>query len=175
LGHRLNARIWAQKTGHKHHIEFVKVIKDHLNTDFFDIYDILKWMPHRYPFLLIDRIVRLDEEEVVGYKNVTFNEPFFTGHFPGNPVMPGVLVLEAMAQVGGFLLLKRVKNGENKLLYFSGADKVRFRRPVRPGDRVVFKVRLIRFGGRNAIMSGEATVDGEPTASATMMASLVEL
>ncbi len=174
LGRQIYARIWAYKTGHRHHIEFVKILKDHLDAHFYDIYDILRWMPHRYPFLLIDRIVRLEDDEVVGYKNVTFNEPFFQGHFPSNPVMPGVLILEAMAQVGGFLLLNRVKDVKNKLLYFSGADKVRFRRPVRPGDRVVFKVRLVRFGGRNAIMTGDATVDGEPTASATMMATLVE-
>lgn len=174
LGYPINAHILAQKSGHRHHVAFVKILKDHLDSDFFDIYDILKWMPHRYPFLLVDRIVRLENDEVVGYKNVTFNEPFFTGHFPSNPVMPGVLILEAMAQVGGFLLLHRVKEPHKKLLYFAGADKVRFRRPVKPGDRIFFKLRLLRFGGKNAMMSGEARVDGELTASATLMATIME-
>lgn len=174
LGFPLYAHIWAQKTGHRHHVSFVKTLRDLLEPHFFDIFDILKWMPHRYPFLLVDRILRLEGKEVVGLKNVTFNEPFFSGHFPSNPVMPGVLILEAMAQVGGFLLLHRVEKPENKLLFFSAADKVRFRRPVRPGDQIIFKLKLIRFGGRNALMEGQARVGDELAASATMMATIME-
>jgi len=131
-------------------------------------------MPHRYPFLLVDRILEVEETRAVGLKNVTINEPFFQGHFPGDPIMPGVLIVEAMAQVGGVLLLSRVEDRENKLLYFSGIDEVRFRRPVRPGDQIIFEVELLRFKGRMAKMKGEARVDGQVAASAVMMAAIVE-
>ncbi|RKY98734.1 MAG: 3-hydroxyacyl-[acyl-carrier-protein] dehydratase FabZ [Candidatus Hydrothermota bacterium] len=138
------------------------------------MHDVLNIMPHRYPFLLVDRIVSLSEDYVVGIKNVTYNEPFFQGHFPDDPIMPGVLIVEAMAQVGGFLLLHRVEDKENKLLYFSGIDDVRFKRPVRPGDRIRFELRLIRFGGRIAKMAGVAKVGGEIAVSATLTAAIVE-
>ncbi|MEK7799650.1 MAG: 3-hydroxyacyl-ACP dehydratase FabZ, partial [Acidobacteriota bacterium] len=101
-----------------------------------DIRKILDILPHRYPFLLVDRIVAIEDgRKVVGIKNVTFNEPFFQGHFPGSPVMPGVLIVEAMAQVGAVLLLRGIPDREKKLVYFAGIDKARFRRPVTPGDQ----------------------------------------
>ncbi|MCK4420178.1 3-hydroxyacyl-ACP dehydratase FabZ [candidate division WOR-3 bacterium] len=102
-------------------------------------------MPHRYPFLLIDRIESLDDNEVVGIKNVTYNEPFFMGHFPGEPIMPGVLIVESMVQTGGFLILKKLGDPKKKVVYFSAINKVRFRKPVRPGDVLKHKVQLTSF------------------------------
>jgi UDP-3-O-[3-hydroxymyristoyl] N-acetylglucosamine deacetylase/3-hydroxyacyl-[acyl-carrier-protein] dehydratase len=174
LGCPIRGHLWAKKTGHRHHIDFVKILKKKLEAEFYDIEEVLKWMPHRYPFLLVDKIISLTDEEVVGLKNVTYNEPFFPGHFPGRPVMPGVLIIEAMAQVGGFLLLHRIEEPEKKLLYFAGIDKVRFRRPVRPGDQLIFRLKLVRFGGKMAVMEGEARVGGELAASAVMMATITE-
>ncbi len=174
IGKRIEGHIVAEKAGHAHHIEFAKKVVAEAESPVFDIMDILSFMPHRYPFLLVDRILEVSEDRAKGLKNVTFNEPFFQGHFPGDPIMPGVLIIEAMAQVGGVLLLSRVENRQNKLLYFSGIDGVRFRRPVRPGDQIVFEVELLRFKGRVAKMKGEARVDGELAASGVLMATIVE-
>ena len=107
------------------------------STNSFDIEDILEFLPHRYPFLLVDRIVEFEKDRrIVGIKNVTINEPFFQGHFPGSPVMPGVLIIESMAQVGGFLVFKTLSEREGKLVYFMGIEHARFRKPVRPGDQL---------------------------------------
>jgi beta-hydroxyacyl-ACP dehydratase FabZ len=140
----------------------------------FDINEILKIMPHRYPFLLVDRIVRLEEREVVGIKNVTINEPFFLGHFPGEPVMPGVLIIESMAQVGGFLLLHKIEEPENKLLIFMKIDKVKFRRPVRPGDQLRSELKLKRFRKKICVIEGKAYVEKELVAEGEFTAVVIE-
>lgn len=139
-----------------------------------NIQDILEVMPHRYPFLLIDRVLEVSEKKIRAIKNVTFNEPHFEGHFPGHPVMPGVLLVEAMAQAGGFLLLCQIEDRENKLIYFTGIDNCRFRRPVVPGDQVVFDIEVISIKRTFAKIHGRATVDGQVACEADMMSALME-
>ena len=139
-----------------------------------DIQDILEVMPHRYPILLIDRVLEMGEKNIRAIKNVTFNEPHFLGHFPGHPVMPGVLLVEAMAQAAGYLLLSQVEDRENKLIYFTGIDKCRFRRPVIPGDQVVFDVEIKSVRRSFAKLHGRATVDGEVACEADMMSAMME-
>ena len=139
-----------------------------------DIGDILEVMPHRYPFLLIDRVLEMDETSIRAIKNVTFNEPHFLGHFPGVPVMPGVLIVEAMAQAGGFLLFSGVEDREGKLIYFTGIDNCRFRKPVVPGDTIVFEVELVSKRRTFAKIRGRALVDGELVCVAEMLSALAE-
>ncbi|HKB08655.1 MAG TPA: 3-hydroxyacyl-ACP dehydratase FabZ [Candidatus Polarisedimenticolia bacterium] len=140
-----------------------------------DIRAILGILPHRYPFLLVDRIVSIEPgKRIVGIKNVTFNEPYFQGHFPGNPVMPGVLIVEAMAQVGAVLLLRGVPDREHKLVYFAGIDGARFRRPVTPGDQVRFEIEVLKVRSRSARLRGEAFVDGTLVAEAELFSSMVD-
>ncbi len=138
-----------------------------------DILDILKLLPHRYPFIMVDKIVEMVAgESVVGIKNVTINEPFFQGHFPERPVMPGVMVLEGMAQVGGVLGFHSMPEMiGNKLLYFAGIDNVRFRRPVIPGDQITFELKLLKMKRGIMFMDGRASVDGQLVAEANLMAS----
>ena len=140
-----------------------------------DIRQILELLPHRYPFLLVDRVVNYTPlESIEAYKNVTMNEPFFQGHFPGIPVMPGVLILEALAQAGGLLVLKSTDMPlENKLFLFTGMEKVRFRRPVYPGDKLELKCRLIRHKLKLWKMEGKAYVDGVLAAEAEMTAAIM--
>ena len=137
-----------------------------------DISEILAVMPHRYPFLLIDRILEMGENTVRAIKNVTINEPHFQGHFPEVPVMPGVLLVEAMAQAGGFLLFSKVEDREGKLIYFTGIDKCRFRKPVVPGDQVIFEVELVAKRSTFAKIHGRALVDDEVVCEADMMSAL---
>ena len=143
-----------------------------------DVREIMQIMPHRYPFLLVDRIESLKEgEEIVGIKNVTINEPFFAGHFPGNPIMPGVLIIEAMAQVGGVLAFhSSPKEWAGSLVYFMGIDKVRFRKPVVPGDQLRLKLTTIRQKQRQTQsifkMRGEAYVEDTLVAEAELMAAI---
>jgi beta-hydroxyacyl-ACP dehydratase FabZ len=126
-----------------------------------DITAIMDIMPHRYPFLLVDRITRIEEgQSIEGVKNVTINEPFFQGHFPGHPIMPAVLIIEAMAQVGGLLLLNSVEDPNDKLMYFMGIDAREFRRPVVPGDQLRFVLTLLKLRKGTSKMRGEAYVDG---------------
>lgn len=135
------------------------------------IEDIQKVLPHRYPFLLVDRILEVEANtRIVGLKNVTINEPFFQGHFPGHPIMPGVLIIEAMAQVGGMLLLGSVDDPESKVVYFMSLDNVKFRRPVRPGDQLIFELAVTQIRGMVCKMRGLARVDGELVAEADMAA-----
>ena len=137
-----------------------------------DIREIMEYMPHRYPFLMVDRILKLTEEEAVGLKNVTINEPFFQGHFPGHPIMPGVLIMEAMAQTGGILAFYISQEQKSDVVYLMGMDKARFRKPVRPGDQLILKLRILRKKGRVFKMKGEAFVDEQLVAEAELMANI---
>ena len=142
-----------------------------------DINAVMDLLPHRYPFLLIDRILEFEvDKRVVGLKNVTINEPFFQGHFPGHPIMPGVLLLEAMAQTGGVLALKSIpaEDVEKKVLYFMSIDKAKFRKPVLPGDQVRFELDLIKARGNIKSFQATAKVDGVVVAEAEMMAMIVD-
>ena len=132
-------------------------------------------LPHRYPFLLVDKILEIEPgERVVGIKNVTINEPFFQGHFPGHPIMPGVLILEAMAQTGGILLLQADTDPQSKLVYFTGLDKVKFRKPVRPGDQLRFEMKMLKLRRNICKMSGQAFVDGQLVCEAELAAAVVD-
>ena len=134
-----------------------------------------KAIPHRYPFLLVDRIVELvPRERIVGIKQVSINEPFFQGHFPGTPVMPGVLVVEALAQVGAVLALREIEDRDRKLVLFTGIKEARFRRPVVPGDTLFLEVTAVRIGSRVQRMRGEAKVDGILAADADIMSIITE-
>jgi beta-hydroxyacyl-ACP dehydratase FabZ len=140
-----------------------------------DIARIIESLPHRYPFLLVDRILEVtDATRVVGLKNVTINEPFFQGHFPGHPIMPGVLIVEAMAQTGGVLLLSSVEDPQDKVVYFMSLDNVKFRKPVVPGDQIRMEVELVQNRGRTVRLRGQALVDGVVVAEADMMARIVD-
>jgi 3-hydroxyacyl-[acyl-carrier-protein] dehydratase len=139
-----------------------------------DIRQIMEVMPHRYPFLLIDRVLEIESDRIRAIKNVTFNEPFFIGHFPEHPVMPGVLLVEAMAQAGGFLLFREVEDRERKLIYFTGIDNCRFRRPVVPGDQVVFDVSVLSNRRSFAKLDATASVDGEVVCSAGLLSAMVD-
>jgi len=171
-GGRVRARITAHKPSHRGTVLLVRAINDATakETKVLGIEDILKVLPHRYPFLLVDRIVEVGEDgkRVVGLKNVTINEPFFQGHFPGHPIMPGVLIIEAMAQVGGVLLLGAVPNPETKVVYFTSLNNVKWRRPVKPGDQLRFELELLQVRGMMCKMTGVAKVDGEVVAEAEM-------
>jgi beta-hydroxyacyl-ACP dehydratase FabZ len=139
-----------------------------------DINEIQTILPHRYPFLLVDRIVELEPERIVGIKNVTYNEPMFTGHFPDFPVMPGVLIIEAMAQTAGVLVLKSIPDRQNKLVLLVAVENARFRRPVVPGDTLRMEMKVIKKKASVAKMAGVATVDGVVVAEAEVMCKLAD-
>ncbi|MBW2473622.1 MAG: 3-hydroxyacyl-ACP dehydratase FabZ [Deltaproteobacteria bacterium] len=137
--------------------------------------DVMKLLPHRYPFLLVDKITEfIKDEQIVGVKNVTINEPFFQGHFPDHPVMPGVLILEAMAQVGGVYAIVANEVGENQVPYFVGIDKAKFRKPVQPGDVLVLSLVLQKVRRGIYYFLGKATVDGKLVAEAELKATFAD-
>ncbi|HVN77157.1 MAG TPA: 3-hydroxyacyl-ACP dehydratase FabZ [Thermoanaerobaculaceae bacterium] len=139
-----------------------------------DIQGILDILPHRYPFLLVDRVLEIGPDRIVALKNVTFNEPHFTGHFPGVPVMPGVLVVEAMAQAGGVLMLRDIPDRHEKLILFTGIDNCRFRHPVVPGDQLVFEVTVSKRRQRYAVLHGVARVGDRIIAEADLSSAMVD-
>ena len=178
LGGRLQGHIVAERPSHAGNIDLARAIlaaQRRGGEGVVDITKIMQYLPHRYPMLLVDRIIDFEVgKRIVGIKNVTINEPFFQGHYPGHPVMPGVLIIEAMAQVGGLLLMDAIEKPEDKVVYFMTMDKVKWRRPVTPGDQLVFELEMIQFRGHTCRMRGMAYVEGHLTAEAEMMARIVE-
>lgn len=180
VGARLAAHVVAERPSHRGNVALAREIvaraeKKALSRPILNIEQILQYLPHRYPFLLVDRVVEFEERRrIVGLKNVTINEPFFVGHFPGRPIMPGVLIIEAMAQVGGLLVLEQMENLEDKVVYFMSLDHVKWRRPVTPGDQIRFEVEVIQIRGATCKMRGVGTVDGNVVAEAEMMARVVD-
>lgn len=188
IGAPIKGQVLAARPGHGANVEFARKIKSVIKTKkiarkyqsgeedgvVFDINAISKILPHRYPFLLVDKITRFSENTIEGVKNVTMNEPFFQGHFPNNPVMPGVLQLEAMAQVGGILLLNKVDNPENVWVYFMAIDNARFKKMVLPGDTMIFKLELITMKRNICKMHGKGFVNGKLVVEADLVAALVD-
>lgn len=185
LGAPIRGHVHAVRSGHAANVQFVRKLWEiHHNKKrsaaetakgVWDINLITEIMPHRYPFLLVDRILELeDRKRVVGIKNVTFNEPFFTGHFPGHPIMPAVLIIEAMAQTGGVMLLNTVDDPKKYLVYFTRVDKAKFRRPVTPGDQLRFELEMKTLRRGMCTMQGYAYVDGKLAAEAELSSVIVE-
>lgn len=180
VGGRIRAHIVATKPSHKGNValgrELVRHVR-HPGRPVYDLRKILDVIPHRYPMLLVDRILEVEPgKRIVGIKNVTINEPFFQGHFPGHPIMPGVLIIEAMAQVGGLLMMSVAGEEEvkRKVMYFMSLDNVKFRRPVVPGDQIRFELEMLKFSGKNCRMKGVGYVDGKVVAEAEMMARVID-
>jgi len=178
LGGRLDAHVVADRPSHEGNLELARAIRTHVRRSqgvVADVTRIMEFMPHRYPMLLVDRIIDfVSGESIVGIKNVTINEPFFQGHFPGHPIMPGVLIVEAMAQCGGLLLMDQVEDPTNKVVYFMTMDKVKFRQPVTPGDTIVFELQVIQFRRNVCRMAGRGVVDGTVVAEAEFMARIMD-
>ncbi len=178
LGARLEAHVVAERPSHSGNVELARAIRRHVRLGTEPIADtarIMQFLPHRYPMLLVDRIVDFVEgQRIVGIKNVTINEPFFQGHFPGHPVMPGVLIVEAMAQCGGLLLMDQVEEPESKVVYFMTMDNVKFRRPVTPGDTLVFELDVIQLKKKMCRMAGRGVVAGNVVAEAEFMARIMD-
>ncbi len=179
LGGRLDAHVVATKPSHGGNVLLARAIAEHSRRSarqpVVDTAQIMQYLPHRYPMLLVDRIVDFEEgRRIVGIKNVTINEPFFQGHYPGHPIMPGVLIVEAMAQVGGLLMMDAVDDPADRVVYFMSLDNVKWRRPVTPGDTLVFEVEMVQFRRHVCKMRGEAFVDGHRVAEADLMARIVD-
>lgn len=194
LGVPLKAHIVATRPGHAVNAELTKILfekytawqkggkkaakpapaKAEIATETtLDIRRVLDTLPHRYPFVMLDRVVELTEDSLTAIKNITFNEPFFQGHYPGNPVMPGVLQVEAMAQAAGILMIRKTTM-EGKTALFMSCDKVKWRKPVRPGDQLLIKVKLTKIRGTIACAEGECSVNGQTVCSADLMFATVD-
>jgi UDP-3-O-[3-hydroxymyristoyl] N-acetylglucosamine deacetylase/3-hydroxyacyl-[acyl-carrier-protein] dehydratase len=181
-GARIQAHVVATRPSHGGNIALARALaragrRTGGGMPAMDISKIMDYLPHRYPFLLVDRIVEVEgDKRIIGIKNVTINEPFFQGHFPGHPIMPGVLIIEAMAQVGGMLLMSHYEGQDttNKVVYFMSLDNVKFRRPVVPGDQIRFELEMLQFRGKTCRMKGAGYVDGQVVAEAEMMAMVVD-
>jgi UDP-3-O-[3-hydroxymyristoyl] N-acetylglucosamine deacetylase/3-hydroxyacyl-[acyl-carrier-protein] dehydratase len=178
LGARLEAHVVAERPSHQGNVALARALmrlagrNDATRVDVTRIMDVL---PHRYPFLLVDRVLEIEpNKRLVGIKNVTINESFFQGHFPGHPIMPGVLIVEGMAQAGGMLLMDHFDDPTSKVVYFVSLDGVKFRRPVVPGDQLRYELEMLQFRGRRCRMRGEAYVDGVLVCEAEMMAQVVD-
>ena len=189
IGAPIKAQILAARPGHKANVEFAKIVRklyqqkqlekqyQHVKKEgvVFDTVAIQKILPHRYPFLLVDKIIHLElDKKVIGVKSVTANEPFFPGHFPGQPIMPGVLIVEAMAQTGGILMLNSVEDPTQKLVFFMGIDKAKFRKPVVPGDQLIIEAELISKRSRFVVMKANAKVGNKIVAEAELKAAIVD-
>ena len=189
LGVPIQGHVIAARSGHGHNVNLVKKIRKEyekllirqrfqgksVHGALLDISGIERILPHRYPFLLVDKVIDMvPGESVVALKNVTVNEPFFTGHFPSRRVMPGVLIIESLGQAGGLLLLNTIENPETKLVYFTGLDDVRFRKAVAPGDQIRLEVKLLQFRLNMCKMRGLAYVNDDVVAEASMMASVID-
>ena len=188
VGKPIKGHILAARPGHKGNVDFAKLIKGEIKKarkkgpvvdlskpPVYDINDIEKLLPHRYPFLLIDKIMEVSETHIVGVKNITQNEPQFMGHFPSNPVMPGVLQVEAMAQCGGIMVLRNLPDPENYMTYFMKIDNVKFKRKVIPGDTIVFHLEILTAIRRGIChMGGKGYVNGEICVEAELMAQIVK-
>lgn len=188
IGAPIKAQILAARPGHSANVELAKKIKSQFKRQkiqksigdskeegvVFDINAISKILPHRYPFLMVDKIIKFEDDYIEGVKNVTMNEPFFQGHFPGNPVMPAVLQLEAMAQVGGILLINKTEDYRQWWVYFMAIDNARFKKPVIPGDQIIFKLNMLHLRRNICKMQGKGYVDGKLVCQADLTAALVK-
>ena len=180
VGAPIRGHVIAERPSHRGNVTVARRLRNMLSrpgdgSPALDINKILEYIPHRYPFLLIDRVLEFEGgNRILGLKNVTINEPFFQGHFPNHPIMPGVLIVEAMAQAGGLLLMNEFDDPQSKVVYFMSLDNVKFRRPVMPGDQLLFELRMLQLRGRTCRMQGETRVGGEVVAEATMMARVMD-
>jgi UDP-3-O-[3-hydroxymyristoyl] N-acetylglucosamine deacetylase / 3-hydroxyacyl-[acyl-carrier-protein] dehydratase len=180
IGRRIRAQIIATRPSHAGNVALARTLaqttaKSAQGAPIVDIVKIMQHLPHRYPMLLVDRIIEFEQgKRIVGIKNVTINEPFFQGHYPGHPIMPGVLLVEAMAQVGGLLMMDAIDNIEDKVVYFMTMDNVKWRRPVTPGDQVRFELEMLQFRRHTCRMRGVGYVDGQVVAEADLMARIVD-
>ncbi len=179
-GSRIQAHVVAERPSHRGNVMVARRLRrlrfrPSDGTPILEAERIFDFLPHRYPFLLVDRILEFEPgRRILGLKNVTINEPYFNGHFPGHPIMPGVLIVEGMAQTGGLLMMNEVSEASSKVVYFMSMNDVKFRRPVHPGDQLLFEVEMLQFRGRVCRIRGVGTVDGQIVAEATLMAQVMD-